>query len=172
MRIIFIGAMALNKAEILNYVEELHIWHELTEHQAVFSMEEAINVELPYPDCDAKNLFLRDDKKRNYFIVTVCGPKKVDLKAFQHQHGTRRLSFASAEDLWHFLQVKPGSVSPLGLLNNEECNVKLFLDEDFLSREGIIGIHPNDNTATIWLKAKDLLHIIQEHGNETEIVKL
>lgn len=162
----------MNKQEILNYVDELNIWHELTEHEAVFTMDEAISVELPYPECDAKNLFIRDDKKRNYYVITVCGAKRVDLKSFKAEHGTRRLSFASAEDLWEMLGVMPGSVSPLGLLNNEACNVKLFLDEEFLTQPGIIGCHPNDNTATIWLKGNDLVSMIREHGNEVEIVKL
>lgn len=162
----------MNKQEILNYVDELNIWHELTEHEAVFTMDEAISVELPYPECDAKNLFIRDDKKRNYYVITVCGSKRVDLKSFKAEHGTRRLSFASAEDLWEMLGVMPGSVSPLGLLNNEACNVKLFLDEEFLTQPGIIGCHPNDNTATIWLKGNDLVSMIREHGNEVEIVKL
>lgn len=162
----------MDKQGVFAYIEELGIWHEVTEHEAVFSMDDAISVELPYPDHDAKNLFIRDDKKRNYYMITVCGPKRVNLKAFQAEHGTRRLSFASAEDLWHFLTIKPGSVSPLGLLNNEECNVKLFLDEDFFAGNGIIGIHPNENTATIWLQAADLQDIIQRHGNEVEVVKL
>ena len=148
----------MNKQEIFDYLDEKNIWHEITEHEAVFSMEEAISVELPYPQCDAKNLFIRDDKKRNYYMITVCGPKRVDLKEFRQEHGTRRLSFASAEDLWELIHIKPGSVSPLGLLNNQQCNV--------------IGIHPNDNTATVWLKADDLKNLVENHGNEVEIVDL
>lgn len=162
----------MNKQEIFDFVDSLGIWHEVTEHEAVFSMEEAISVELPYPDRDAKNLFVRDDKKRNYYLITVCGPKRVQLKEFQKAHGTRRLSFASAEDLKEMLDVLPGSVSPLGLLNNDACNVKLFLDEEFVSGSGIIGIHPNENTATIWLKADDLMQMIVKHGNDVQVVEL
>ena len=162
----------MDKQEIFDYLDEKNIWHEITEHEAVFSMEEAISVELPYPQCDAKNLFIRDDKKRNYYMITVCGPKRVDLKEFRQEHGTRRLSFASAEDLWKLIHIKPGSVSPLGLLNNQQCNVKLYLDGDFFRKPGIIGIHPNDNTATVWLKADDLKNLVENHGNEVEIVDL
>lgn len=162
----------MDKQEIFDYLDEKNIWHEITEHEAVFSMEEAISVELPYPQCDAKNLFIRDDKKRNYYMITVCGPKRVDLKEFRQEHGTRRLSFASAEDLWELIHIKPGSVSPLGLLNNQQCNVKLYLDGDFFRKPGIIGIHPNDNTATVWLKADDLKNLVENNGNEVEIVDL
>lgn len=162
----------MNKQETLKYIDELGIWHELTEHEPIFSMDDPLNQTLPYPDRDAKNLFIRDDKKRNYFLVTVRGPKRVNLKEFQQQHGTRRLSFASAEDLMSMMELVPGSVSPLGLLNNTACNVKFFMDREFFAESGIIGIHPNENTATIWLKAEDLLQMIQQHGNATELVDL
>ena len=66
----------------------------------------------------------------------------------------------------------PGAVTPLGLLNDKELKVKFYLDKDFLLDKKIIGIHPNDNTATIWLKVEDLLDIIKEHGNEVNIVEI
>ena len=65
----------------------------------------------------------------------------------------------------------PGSVTPLGLLNNTEKNVKLFLDSDF-GEDDLIGVHPNENTATVWLKVGDLVRLIREHGNEVEAVEL
>ena len=131
----------MNKQEIFDFVDKQEIWHEVTEHEAAFTMEEALNMEMPYPDREAKNLFVRDDKKQNYYLITVCGPKRVQLKEFKKAQGTRRLSFASAEDLKEMLDVLPGSVSLLGLLNNEECNVKLFLDEEFVQGSGIFGHH-------------------------------
>ena len=162
----------MNKQEIFDFVDKQEIWHEVTEHEAAFTMEEALNMEMPYPDREAKNLFVRDDKKQNYYLITVCGPKRVQLKEFKKAQGTRRLSCASAEDWKERLDVLPGSVSPLGLLNNEECNVKLFLDEEFVQGSGIIGIHPNENTATIWMKTEDLLTMIRRHGNEAQVVEL
>ena len=162
----------MNKQEIFDFVDKQEIWHEVTEHEAAFTMEEALNMEMPYPDREAKNLFVRDDKKQNYYLITVCGPKRVQLKEFKKAQGTRRLSFASAADWKEMLDVLPGSVSPLGLLNNEECNVKLFLDEEFVQGSGIIGIHPNENTATIWMKTEDLLTMIRRHGNEAQVEEL
>ena len=87
----------MTKQETYDYLNSLGIDYEVTEHTAVFNMEELDAVELPYPDCDAKNLFVRDDKKRNYYLITVKGDKRVDLKAFQQTFGTRRLTFASAD---------------------------------------------------------------------------
>ncbi|HIT42566.1 MAG TPA: hypothetical protein IAB60_10835 [Candidatus Caccovicinus merdipullorum] len=61
-------------------------------------------IELPYPEWGAKDLFVRDDKKRNYYLITVKGDKRVDLKEFRRQHSLRALSFASSEDLLRLIQ--------------------------------------------------------------------
>lgn len=66
----------------------------------------------------------------------------------------------------------PGAVTPFGLLNDSECKVTLFLDNAFMNDLGLIGIHPNDNTATVWLKIKDLIKLIQQHGNRVNIVQI
>lgn len=158
----------MNKEETYQYLRDQKISYEITEHPAVFNMEELDAVELPYPEWDAKNLFVRDDKKKNYYLITVKGDKRVNLKEFRKQQGLRPLSFASAEDLLEIMALQPGSVSPLGVLNDEERQVRFFLDSEFDGNK--IGIHPNDNTATVWLQAKDLMELIVKHGNEAEFV--
>lgn len=135
-------------------------------------MAELSEIEIPYPEADAKNLFVRDDKKRNYYLITVKGNKRIDLKGFRQKNGTRALSFASEGDLMSLMRLKPGSVTPFGILNDEECRVKLFLDADFLAPPSLIGVHPNDNTATVWLKTKDLIAVVREHGNAVEAVEI
>lgn len=161
----------MNKQEVYEFLQAKGVKYEVTEHKAVYNMDELAAVELPYPEADAKNLFVRDDQKSSYYLITVRGSKRVDLQEFRKAYGTRRLSFASAEDLVRLLGLFPGSVTPLGLLNNTEKNVKLFLDSDF-GEADLIGVHPNENTATVWLKAGDLVRLIREHGNEVETVEL
>ena len=156
----------MNKQQIYDYLQENSIWHEITEHKAVYNMAELAEVPCPYPEADAKNLFVRDDKKQNYYLITVKGEKRVNLKAFRKAQGTRNLSFASAEDLMERLGLIPGAVTPLGVLNDETRSVKVFLDRDFLQEPGLVGVHPNDNTATVWLKTEDLIRIIREPGTE------
>lgn len=156
----------MNKQQIYDYLQENSIWHEITEHKAVYNMAELAEVPCPYPEADAKNLFVRDDKKQNYYLITVKGEKRVNLKAFRKAQGTRNLSFASAEDLMERLGLIPGAVTPLGVLNDETRSVKVFLDQDFLQEPRLVGVHPNENTATVWLKTEDLIRIIREHGNE------
>ena len=160
------------KQEIYNYLKEKGIWHEITEHAAVFNMEELDAVELPYLDCDAKNLFVRDDKRRSYYLITVKGDKRVDLKEFRKTYGTKPLTFVKPDELADILGLIPGAVTPFGLLNDAENKVVFYIDAAFREGIGLIGVHPNDNTATVWLKAEDLIKIIQDHGNEVNVVKL
>ena len=162
----------MNKQEVYDFIKSKNIWHEITEHKAVFNMDELSEIEIPYPEYNAKNLFVRNDKKRNYYLITVKGNKRVDLKEFRNNNGTRPLSFASEQDLMSIMNLIAGSVTPLGLLNDRNLKVTFYLDKDFLKDKQIIGVHPNENTATLWLKVTDLIDIIKEHGNQVNIVKL
>ena len=74
----------------------------------------------------------------------------------------------------NILGLIPGAVTLLGLLNDKDLKVTFYLDKDFVFvyKDSIIGIHPNDNTATIWIKVDDLINIIKEHGNTVNIVKI
>lgn len=160
----------MNKEETYKYLTDNGVKYEITEHKAVFNMEELGDVELPYPEWDAKNLFVRDDKKSNYYLITVRGEKRVNLKEFGKRNGLRKLSFASPEDLMSFMGLTPGSVTPLGLLNDKESRVRFFLDEEFTGHK--IGVHPNDNTATVWLEFEDLVRLIKSHGNEVTVTEI
>jgi len=91
----------VNKQQVYAFLKDRDIPFEVTEHEAVYNMAELAKVTLPYPEWDAKNLFVRDDKKRSYYLITVKGDKRVDLKEFRRKNGTRPLTFASEEDLKH-----------------------------------------------------------------------
>lgn len=80
----------MTKQETYDYLRARGAAFEITEHKAVYNMEECADLELPYPESDAKNLFVRDDKQRSYYLITVRGDKHVDLKAFRRAHGRAR----------------------------------------------------------------------------------
>jgi Ala-tRNA(Pro) deacylase len=162
----------MDRQEIYDYLIQNHIWHEITEHKAVYNMAQLSEIPIPYPEADAKNLFIRDDKKKNFYLLTVKSDRRVDLKEFRHRHGTRPLSFAPESDLRDILGLIPGAVTPLGLLNDDERRVKAFIDRAFLEPPGLIGVHPNDNRATVWLRTTDLVDIIKGHGNPVEIAEI
>lgn len=162
----------MDKKQVYDFLNRRGVWFEITEHPAVYNMAEMAQISIPYPEADAKNLFVRDDKKRSYYLITVRGDKRVDLKAFRAAQQTRPLSFASADELKALLGLIPGAVTPLGILNDAAARVKVFIDRDFLQAPGLIGVHPNENTATVWMKTVDLVEIIREHGNALEIISL
>ncbi len=161
----------MNKSETLHYLDQHGIKYEIVVHQAVYNMAEMEKIALPHPEADAKNLFVRDDKKRNYYLLTIKGDKRVNLQQFREENGTRRLSFASPQDLKEKLGLEPGSVTPLGLLNDSEHQISFYLDSYF-SQQPRIAVHPNDNTATIWLKPQALIHLIKDLGNPVKVVKM
>ena len=92
-----------------------------------------------------------------------------EMEELGEKLGIGKLSFASEERLEKYMKLKKGAVTPLGVLNDENCAVEVFFDEDFVGMNKI-GVHPNDNTASVYLKTEDLLNIIREHGNPLEIV--
>lgn len=161
----------MNKNETLHYLDQLEIKYEIVEHPAVYNMAEMEKIALPHPEADAKNLFVRDDKKRNYYLLTIKGNKRVNLQQFREENGTHRLSFASPQDLKEKMDLEPGSVTPLGLLNDSHHEISFYLDSYF-SDQPRIAIHPNDNTATIWLNPQDLIEVIKNLGNPFKVVKM
>ena len=160
----------LSKEQTCEALRAMGIEFERVDHPAVYNMAETALLALPHPEAEAKNLFLRDDRREHYFLLTVRGDKRVDLKEFRRTHQTRPLKFASEEELESLLKLIPGAVTPLGVLNDAEHRVKFFLDRAFAG--GLVGVHPNDNTATLWLRAEDLIRVVREHGNEIEYIDL
>ena len=156
------------KQEIKAFLEGKNIPFEWVEHKAVYTIEEMEELGLESMDEIAKNLFLRDQKGKRHFLVVVQGLKQVNLKELGEKLGTK-LSFASEERLEKYMGLKKGAVTPLGILNDENCTVEVYMDEDLCKLERI-GVHPNDNTASVYLSPDNLLTIIREHGNPVEIL--
>lgn len=162
------------KTEVLECLERQHIAYELTEHGEVRDMSALARMEemACHPGALAKNLLVCDGKKSQYRLLVVKGDKRIDLKAFRRDQGTRRLTFAAAEDLMGLMGLVSGEVSPFGVLNDERRVVHVCIDADFLGDSSVIGVHPNDNTATVWLALEDLVGVIEGHGNEVSFVRL
>jgi len=159
----------LGKQEIRAFLDEKGLKYEWIEHEAVYTIEDMVRLGLEENKDVAKNLFLRDQKGKRHFLIVIRADKQANLKELGENLGIGKLSFASEERLEKYMKLKKGAVTPLGVLNDENCAVEVFFDEDFLEMEKI-GVHPNDNTASVYLKTEDLLGIIREHGNSLEIV--
>ena len=158
------------KQKIYDFLNEKGIKYDKLEHEAVFTMEEMNAAGITQKGTVCKNMFMRDYKGKNHFLITAPEEKCVDLRALAEYIGSSKLSFGSAERLDKYLGLTQGSVSPLGLLNNEDKSVVMIFDRDLIGNTEI-GVHPNDNTATIWLDFSDLRKIIEENGNEIIFAK-
>lgn len=145
--------------------------YELAEHPAVFTVEEAHAAGVPFAPFGAKNLFLRDDKKRAYYLVTMPDEKQVPLKGIQAAIGSRRLSFASADDLERKLGLIPGAVTPLGALNDAEHAVQVVFDQELVDL-GRVAVHPCDNTASVLVATGDLIDVLRAAGAPVRVVAL
>lgn len=152
------------KQEIYQLLTDKGIAFESMEHAPVYTMEDMEQCHITDKGTVCKNLFLRDNKGKNHYLVTVPNAKQVNLKELAAQIDSTKLSFASADRLAKYLCVQQGCVSPLGILNDESQSVTFVADED-LKNDSQVGIHPNDNTASIWLAFRDIQMLIEEHGN-------
>ena len=139
--------------ELYAYLDGMGISYEVEEHAPVFTIDEMRELGIKGSVC--KNLFLRDAKGKRHFLVTCEESKKVDLKSLGRQLGAGNLSFASEDRLEKYLGVKQGGVTPFGLMNDTDHAVEFFIDKD-LTRCKSLGIHPLENTATVFLSFKDL----------------
>ncbi len=159
------------RKEILNLLDKKGIVYDKMEHPAVFTMEEMDVLGITNKGFVCKNLFLRDAKGKTHFLLSMPEEKRVSLKDLAALLGMDRLSFASAKRLEKYLGLKAGAVSPFGVWNDVENKVIVILDEELMAQEKI-GVHPNDNRATIWLAPKTLCDLITEKGNVCRVVKL
>lgn len=159
------------KAETLVLLDREAIAYELYEHVAVYTVAEAVAAGIPHRELGAKNLFLRDDKHRAYYLVCFPDEKNVSLREVQERLGSRRLSFASEKDLRSMLGLVPGAVTPLGALNDVERRVEVVIDQALVDA-GHLTVHPCDNTATVLLATSDLIALLRERGHDVRVVDL
>jgi Ala-tRNA(Pro) deacylase len=148
--------------DILGTLEIKYIRYE---HKAVYTVEEANKLDMCIPGQHCKNLFLRNRKGDVHYLAILDDAKQVDLKLLSRQIGSTSLSFASEERLYKYLGLKAGSVTPFGLINDDERNVIVLIDRDLI-RNNIVNFHPNVNTATIGVSYTDLERFIKWHENE------
>lgn len=159
------------KQRVYDALDKLKIKYEVVEHEPVHTMEDMDRLGLPEKGTLCKNLFLRDSKGKRHFLVTCDEKKTVDLKSLGRQLGGGNLSFASEDRLEKYLGLKQGSVSPFGLMNDTDHAVEFFIDKD-LSKCKSLGIHPLENTATVFLSFKDLDKFLWDLDVDVVKVKL
>ena len=155
-----------------NFLDGLGVDYQRMDHEAAFTMEackevdEALGVEM------CKNLFLCNRQKTDFYLLLIPGDKVFKTKELSKQIGSARLSFASAEYMEKYLDITPGSVSVMGLMNDHDNAVRLLVDEDVLKGEWV-GCHPCINTSSLRIKTKDMFGpVIKAMHHDMTVVKL
>jgi len=150
---------------------ELGIAAERHEHPPVPTVEDAERYWSGIDATHCKNLFLRNQKGDRHYLVILKHSKKADLRAVADQIGDGKLSFASPERLMKHLGLTPGSVSPFGLINDQQHAVRVVLDRDLKAADRL-SFHPNINTVTLVVSVADFGRFLQESGNRVQYVTI
>lgn len=161
--------------EIRTYdlLDSLGIEYWRIDHEPAYTMEACEEIDKALGDAViCKNLFLCNRQKTDFYLLMIPGEKVFKTKELSGQIGSARLSFASAEDMEKYLDITPGSVSVMGLINDRENAVRLLVDEDVLKEE-FFGCHPCVNTTSLKLRVKDVFGPFLEAVNhDMTMVKL
>ncbi|MDO8898109.1 MAG: prolyl-tRNA synthetase associated domain-containing protein [Bacteroidales bacterium] len=152
-------------------LEALNIQYEVFYHPATPTVEDALQY---WKDIDAvhcKNLFFRNHKGNRHYLVIFHCMQQLNVRDLEQRLKQGKLSFASPERMERFLGISPGSVSPFGIINDEDHHVYLFIDEKLLQAEKL-SFHPNDNTASLSIGTQDFINFLNEMGNGYEFLAL
>lgn len=155
---------------LISFLKQHQFTFQIHEHEPVFTVEEGLHLHeiIPGPHC--KSLFLRDHKN-NYLLLSLKEDKRVDLKALSGLLQKGRLSFGKPEALLEMLKLTPGSVTPFGLLFDNEKHVEFFLDEELLEHE-VTNFHPMRNDMTLSMPVASFLHFFSLINHSPTIVKV
>ena len=155
---------------VLEYLDGLVISYRLLEHAPTATMEACAEIDKVLDATICKNLLLCNRQCTAFYLLMIVGDKHFKTSVFSKQIGSSRLSFADPEYMEAFLDITPGSVSVLGLMNDHAGRVQLVIDEDVLKGE-FFGCHPCINTSSLRIATKDLMEkIIPAMGHEPIIV--
>lgn len=149
---------------VYDVLGELGIPYTRHEHPPVYTVEEAVTHWQGIAGAHCKNLFVRNKKGNRHYLIVAEHLKKIDLNALAKKLGDDRLSFASDERLARYLGVRPGEVSPFGLLQDTQKEVIVVIDAG-LKNEPSVNFHPNVNTATIGISFSDFEKFLSWRGN-------
>ena len=155
-----------------DFLDALGVSYRRIDHEAAMTMEACAAVDEALQATICKNLLLCNRQCTDFYLLLIPGDKVFKTSQLSKQIGSSRLSFAAPEYMEQFLDITPGSVSILGLMNDHDLRVKLLLDEDILKGE-YFGCHPCINTSSLKIHTADLVEkIIPALGHEPTMVQL
>ena len=160
----------VGEQDLIKILSDQNFEFEITHHEPLFTVEDSKNLRGKINGAHSKNLFLKDQKNK-FFLVSFMEDITADLKAMSEPLNSKKLSFAKESYLEKYLGLKPGSVTPFGLLNDSNKHVNFFFDKTFLDFE-IVNFHPLVNTSTISLNPINLIKLIEEMHNKVNYIDM
>ncbi|MCP4108886.1 MAG: prolyl-tRNA synthetase associated domain-containing protein [Desulfobacteraceae bacterium] len=157
--------------DIYKLFAENSIEYERYDHPPIFTVKDVKQLTLNLPGAKTKNLFIRDGKGKQHFLVVVGHDKAVDLKAMQSLLGVSRLSFASPDRLMKYLGITPGAVSLLAVVNDVNKDVGVVVDKDLWESEKY-QFHPLVNTSTLIISKGNLNRFLDITGHKIQVLEV
>lgn len=153
---------------VYDYLDSLGIEYYRVDHDSIFGDDECEAVERVLDNVICKNIFLCNRQRTSYYMLVMPAHKRFNTSVVSHLLNSSRLSFASQEDMLSLLDVTPGSVSIMALMNDRENKVQLVIDKELLNHTDF-GCHPCMNTSSLRLKRTDVFDIFLKSVNHTPI---
>ncbi len=157
--------------KVLNYLNDKEIEYTWYTHDEAPTIEIARTQWRNDGSKHCKNLFFRNHKGNRHYLVVLDCEQALDIHDLEHRLHQGKLSFASPQRMERYLGLQPGSVSPFGLINDDENHVHLFLDSN-LRKYQSLSFHPNDNHATVVISQNEFMHYLETVGNSYEFIEL
>ena len=157
--------------QVANKLQELGIAFDVVEHPPAFTTEQADSYIEGMEGVRTKSMFLTNRKKTQYYLLIMDDKKRLDMDDFKVKVGADRIRMASLASLAEKMNLPAGTVSPFGLLNNEEKDIQVYFDKDIVS-EDIMTFHPNINEKTIFISTTDLFKFLQDLGYSYQVLEL
>ena len=152
-------------------LNEMNIPFEIVEHEPALTTEQADSFIEGIEGVRTKTMFLTNKKKTEFYLLIMDDKKRLDMDIFKEIVAFKQIKMASKNSLFEKMMLPPGVVSPFGLLNNEDKDIKVYIDKEIIDEERMC-FHPNTNEKTIFLKTLDLLKFIESIGYDVNIVEI
>ena len=159
------------KETVLTYLDALGIRYDHYDHPEAPTIDIARQYWKPDGSVHCKNLFFRNHKGNRHYLVVFDGNRNLAIHDLEHRLRQGKLSFASEQRMERYLGLRPGSVSPFGLINDTDNHVHLLLDKN-LEQAPTLSFHPNDNTCTVVISQEGFRRYLDACGNSYEFLEL
>lgn len=157
--------------KVMDKLNELSIKVQIVEHEPALTTEQADKFIEGIEGVRTKTMFLTNRKKKNFYLVIMDDAKRLDMDKFKGITEEKQIKIASAESLAEKMKLVPGVVSPFGLLNNDDKDIKVYIDKEIITQDRM-SFHPNTNEKTIFINTTDLIKYLNNIGYELKIIEL